>query len=225
MQDVFTTLTLAFASMDALTVYAAGFALIVICGLGLPLPEDITLLTMGYLTYLPLPDGSSRPHASVVLATLAGFVGCMGGDGVMFAIGRRYGMSIIGRRPFSWILTSKRLDRACQIMDRHGPKILFAARFMPGIRSVGFFTAGSLGTPYLRFLTYDGLAAMISVPFFVFSGWYWGENIDRAIAYVRRAEHGMFVVIGVVTLVTVLKAIRSRRRDGVLARAVAEDAQ
>jgi membrane protein DedA with SNARE-associated domain len=218
MHDFFTTLTLSLASLDAIAVYAIGFAVIVVCGLGLPLPEDITLLTMGYLTYLPMPDGSPRPHASVMLGTIAGFIGCMGGDGVMFGIGRRYGMSIIGRRPFSWLLTPGRLDRARRIMDQHGPKILFAARFMPGIRSVGYFTAGSLGTPYLRFLTYDGLAAMISVPFFVFSGWHWGSNIEWAIAQVHHAEHGMLALIGLVTVVTVLKAMRARRREASFAR-------
>ena len=218
MESFLTTLTLALASLDALSVYAIGFAVIVVCGLGLPLPEDITLLTMGYLTYLPMPDGSPRPHASVLLATIAGFVGCMGGDGVMFAIGRRYGMSIIGRRPFSWLLTPERLERARKVMDQHGAKILFAARFMPGIRSVGFFTAGSLGTPYARFLIYDGLAAMISVPFFVYSGWYWGSNIEWAIAQVRRAEHGMLILIAIVAAVTVLKAIRSRHREAVVTR-------
>ncbi len=213
MQDYFTTLTIALASLDALSVYAIGFAVIVICGLGLPLPEDITLLTMGYLTYLPMPDGSPRPHASVILGTFLGFLGCMGGDGIMFGIGRRYGMSIIGHRPFRWLLTPTRLARARKVMDHHGPKILFAARFMPGIRSVGYFTAGSLGTPYLRFLTYDGLAAMISVPFFVYAGWHWGSNIEWAIAQVRHAEHGMLALIAVVTVITVLKAIVARRRD------------
>jgi membrane protein DedA with SNARE-associated domain len=219
MEAFLTTLTVSLASLDALSVYAVGFAVIVVCGLGLPLPEDITLLAMGYLTYLPMPDGSPRPHASVVLASLAGFLGCMGGDGIMFAIGRRYGMSVIGRRPFRWLITPDRLERARKIMDQHGPKILFAARFMPGIRSVGFFTAGSLGTPYARFLTYDGLAAMISVPFFVYSGWYWGSNIEWAITQVRHAEHGMLILIGVVTAITVLKALRARsRREAVVTR-------
>jgi membrane protein DedA with SNARE-associated domain len=213
MEDFFSTLTIALASLNGLSIYAIGFAVIVVCGLGLPLPEDITLLTMGYLTYLPLPNGASREHASVVVAIIAGFLGCMGGDGVMFWIGRRFGLGVIKMRPFRWLLTPARLARARTIMDRHGPKILFAARFMPGVRTVGYFTAGSLGTSYLRFLTYDGLAAAISVPFFVFAGFYWGTDIDWAIAQVRRAEHGMLIVIAVVTVTTIVKAVRARRRD------------
>ncbi|MBN2193034.1 MAG: DedA family protein [Polyangiaceae bacterium] len=217
MDAFFTWLTLSLGSFDAITVYAIGCLIIVICGLGLPIPEDITLLTMGYLTHLPLPDGSPRPHGSVLLASIMAFVACMAGDGIMFAIGRRYGLSIAGHRPFRWVLTPPRIEHARQIVAKHGPKMLFAARFMPGLRSVGFFTAGSLGTPYLKFLTYDGLAAMVSVPSFVFAGWYWGDNIDWAIVQVRHAEHGMLVLIGVVALMTVIKAWWSRRREGATA--------
>jgi membrane protein DedA with SNARE-associated domain len=148
----------------------------------------------------------------------------MGGDGLMFFIGRRYGMKIIGRRPFVWLLTPPRLARATHVMEQHGAKILFAARFMPGLRTVTYFTAGSLGTHYSRFVTYDGLAATISVPFFVFCGWHWGSNIEWAITQVRHAEHGMLVLILVVTVVTMLKALRSRRRDSAFQHASARAA-
>ncbi len=213
MDEFFTWLTLALESSDALTVYLVGSAVIVVCGLGLPIPEDITLLTMGYLTYLPLPDGTPRPHASVPLASMMAFLACMGGDGIMFSIGRRFGLDIVRHRPFRWVLTPKRIERARHVVQAHGPKMLFAARFMPGLRSVGFFTAGSLGGPYLKFLTYDGLAAAISVPSFVFAGWYWGADIDWAIAQVRRAEHGVLLLIVLVIALAVAKAWWSRRRE------------
>lgn len=206
-------LMLSFGAVDALVVYAVGFLVLVICGVGLPIPEDITLLTMGYLTYLPLPDGSPRPHANVLLAIGIGFLGCMCGDGVMFALGRRYGLRLLGRRPFCWLLTASRIERARRTVERHGPKMLFAARFMPGVRSVGFFTAGLLGTPYLRFVTFDGLAAAISVPFFVGAGWYWGADIDWALTQVRHAEHGVLALILVVTAGLLLKSWRARRQE------------
>jgi membrane protein DedA with SNARE-associated domain len=213
MDEFLTWLTLSLQSFDALTVYGVGFLVIVICGLGVPIPEDVTLLTMGYLTYLPLPDGSPRPHANIVLASAIAFVACMVGDGIMFSIGRRYGMSIVRHRPFRWVLTPARIERARRTVEHHGPKMLFAARFMPGIRSVGFFTAGSLGTPYLKFLTYDGLAGAISVPLFVFAGWHWGADIDHALTLVRRAEHGMLALVVVVTIALIAKAWWNRRRD------------
>ncbi len=217
MNEFFTWLTLALESSDALTVYLVGCAVITICGLGLPIPEDITLLTMGYLTYLPLPDGSPRPNASVPLASVMAFVACMAGDGIMFSIGRRYGLGIVSHRPFRWVLTPKRLEHARKVVQEHGPKMLFAARFMPGLRSVGFFTAGSLGIRYLTFLTFDGLAAALSVPAFIFAGWYWGADIDWAIAQVRRFEHGLLLLILLVIALVIAKAWWSRRREAAAA--------
>jgi membrane protein DedA with SNARE-associated domain len=212
MEQFLEQLAVSLATHNALVVYLVGFGVILVCGLGLPVPEDITLLTMGYLTHLPLPDGSPRPYASLALAMTAGFLGCMGGDGIMFAIGRRYGLQVVRHRPFSWVLTPKRIERAKRFIASHGPKVLFAARFMPGIRSVGFFTAGALGTPYFRFVAYDGLAALISVPFFVWAGWYWGDNIDWAISQVRRLEHGMLLVILTIAALMIAKALYGRRR-------------
>jgi membrane protein DedA with SNARE-associated domain len=200
------------ASFDALTVYGAAFGMLVVCGLGLPIPEDVTLLTIGYLTYLPMADGSPRPYANLQVAIVVGFLGCMVGDGIMFSIGRRYGLKLVGHRPFKWVLTPDRIEKAKGFLETHGPKVLFAARFMPGIRSVGFFTAGALGTPYYRFFTYDGLAALISVPFLVWAGWHWGHDIDWAITQVRNLEHGMVLVILGVAAVLIVKALLSRRR-------------
>jgi len=205
-------LAVSLAGFDALTVYSVGFGALVVCGMGLPIPEDLTLLSMGYLTYLPMPDGSPRPFAHLPLAILVGFFGCMVGDGIMFSIGRRYGLRLVSHRPFRWVLTPSRIEKAKGFIESHGPKVLFAARFMPGIRSVGFFTAGALGTPYYRFFIYDGLAALISVPFFVWAGWHWGRNIDWAIARVRNVEHGMVLLILAVIAVMVVKALFQRRR-------------
>ncbi len=213
MESLIEHFAVSLAGFNALSVYAVAFGALVVCGLGLPIPEDITLLSMGYLTYLPMPDGSPRPFASLQLAIAVGFLGCMVGDGIMFTIGRRYGLELVRHRPFSWVLTPGRIEKAKGFLDTHGPKVLFAARFMPGIRSVGFFTAGALGITYQRFFTYDGLAAVISVPFFVWAGWHWGHDIDWAIAQVRNIEHGMVLLIVGVALVMIVKALLLRRRS------------
>ena len=44
-----TEITTALMSLDGLTIYGIGFSVLLLCGLGLPVPEDITLLLMGYM--------------------------------------------------------------------------------------------------------------------------------------------------------------------------------
>lgn len=213
MDGLFGQLALSLASFDALSIYAIGFSVIVVCGLGLPIPEDVTLLTMGYMTYLPMPDGTPRPHAHVALAMIAGYAAVMGGDGIMFGLGARFGMRLARKRPFSWVINESRVKSAQRFIAKHGPKILFSARFMPGLRSVVFFTAGTLGTPYRRFVLFDGLAALISVPFFVGAGWYWGARIEWAIGKAKEVEHGILLVIVVSFLLMAIKAWWSRKKE------------
>src|ERR1700744_4112235 len=72
------------------------FGLLFACGLGLPLPEDIPLLLSGYL--VAQPPGSSG-KMNVVHAAVLAWGGIIGGDCVLYYLGRRYGLNI-PRVPF-----------------------------------------------------------------------------------------------------------------------------
>ena len=200
-----------FASMDGATIYGAGFAVLLLCGLGLPIPEDITLLLMGYMTYQSMPDGAARPHASIVTALAVGLLGVLVGDGFMFFLGRRFGVRLLERWPFSSLGANGRLARARAFLQRNGPKVLFSARFMPGVRSIVFLTSGTLGIRYPVFLFYDGIAALISVPALVLAAWHWGAQFDRVIEKARTAENGVLILILVAVGVVVAKQLWSKR--------------
>ncbi len=198
-------------SFDATTIYALGFGVLLLCGFGLPVPEDITLLLMGYMTYRALPDGTPRPGADVVVATCVGLAGVMIGDGCMFTLGRRLGVRLLGRWPFRSMFGRGRLEQAQGFLTRNGAKVLFSARFMPGLRSVVFFTSGTLGISFGRFLIYDGAAALLSVPALVFSSWYWGAQFDEVVAKARAAEHGILAVILLLAAFFGVRAWRAQR--------------
>ncbi|MFQ5423837.1 MAG: DedA family protein [Phycisphaerae bacterium] len=141
------------------------FGLLVVlmaAGLGLPLPEDIPLLAAGWLV--------SEGHANLELMMLAGLVGVLAGDGLMFYMGRRYGSHLVEHRWFRRVLKPWLLESARRRFIDHGAKIVFVARFMPGLRAVMFVTAGIFRVPYWKFLTFDGTAALISVPLWIWVG-------------------------------------------------------
>ena len=206
MPEWFTDVVTWLMSLDGATIYAIGFTVLLACGLGLPVPEDITLVLMGYMTYVSMPDGAPRPHANVWLATFVGLSGVMIGDGFMFFLGRKFGNKLVHVWPFRPMLADGRREKAEAFLGRQGPKVLFSARFMPGLRSVVFFTSGTLGIRFSRFVLYDGLAALISVPLLVVSAWYWGAQIDAVITKARQAEHGILAVIVVIALAWAGKA-------------------
>ena len=73
--------------------------------------------------------------------------------------------------------------------------MIFAARFMPGLRAPIFFSAGTLHLPYRVFLFYDGGAALISVPLIIGSVYYFGDELDRVVRVIQRVEHSLAIVL------------------------------
>jgi membrane protein DedA with SNARE-associated domain len=169
------------------TAYLAVFGILLICGLGVPIPEDITLIAGGLLVYY----GESH-LASMILVSLAGV---LLGDAFIFWLGHKYGRRIAGRGFFKKLLPSERLDSVSKTFRERGTKLLFAARFMPGLRAPIFFSAGTLHVPFRTFLFYDGGAALLSVPAIVGSVYYFGEHLDRVIHIIQRTEYLILALI------------------------------
>jgi membrane protein DedA with SNARE-associated domain len=197
-------------------ILAIAFGILLLCGFGLPIPEDITLVLCGYATFLNV--GHSWPHA--LLAVGVGLLGVLVGDGIMFTLGRRFGKELAVRFPFKQILGNGRLEKTLEYLNQNGAKMLFTARFTPGLRSVVFFTSGHAGIPLKTFLFYDGLAAMLSAPALVLSSWYWGEQIQEVVKKAQRAEHGIAIVILVIAAGLGLHHWLSVRRKKAAATAV-----
>ena len=169
------------------TAYALVFFILLACGFGIPIPEDITLIAAGILAYYKAAD---------VWGMIAiGLAGVMVGDGAMFMLGRRYGLAIAKKPIIAKILPEARIQYVSEVLKKRGNKILFAARFMPGLRSPLFFTAGALGVPTRVFFCYDGMAALISVPAIIYSVYHFGHEMETIIATIRKANHGIVLVI------------------------------
>ena len=80
--------------------YAAVFFVLVICGFGVPIPEDLTLVTGGVISGL----GYTNSHWMVVV----GMLGVLAGDGFMFVAGRVWGQKILKFKPIARVMTPKR---------------------------------------------------------------------------------------------------------------------
>jgi membrane protein DedA with SNARE-associated domain len=179
------------SGLDGLTAYGAIIGLLLVCGLGVPLPEDITLIAAGIL--------STLGQVSLPGAMAAGFFGVMVGDTFMFMLGR-----LLGRRAFRLpvirtIMTPKRIAMAERKVIRNSKFICFTARFLPGLRSPIFMTAGTLGVSAWTFLALDGFAALISVPVWILAGHWFGQNLDLTLHYAERLQFaflgGIVVII------------------------------
>ena len=174
------------SQLEGWTAYSAIVGLLLICGLGVPLPEDITLAAAGILSAL----GS----ISIYGAIAAGFFGVMAGDAFLYTVGRVYGRRAFGLPLIRAIMTPRRIALAERKLLRNSLFICFTARFLPGLRSPIFLMAGITGVRPIVFYGLDGFAALISVPLWVLIGHFVGENLDVALKVVEKVQLSLLAV-------------------------------
>lgn len=154
--------------------YPAVFALLAATGTGLPVPEDVVLLTAGTVC--------STGHALFFAMVPVAVFGVFTGDTLLFRIGRKLGPKVIEHPKLSKVLTAERVSRVRARFDRWGVWTVFVARFLPGVRMPTFLLAGSMGISQQRFWLADGLAVSVFAPLMVFVGFRFGAD---ALPYVR----------------------------------------
>ena len=185
--------------------YVAVFAALLLCGAGIPLPEDITLVAGGVIAGL----GYANVHAMAAVAV----VGVLAGDAAMFLLGHRYGARIMRWPPVAWLLTPARYAKVQEKFARYGNRLLFLARFLPGMRTAVYLSAGATHrVSFLRFLLLDGLAALISVPVWVYLGYAGANNREWLAMWIGRGQHGAWILAGLLALALLMLWWRRRRR-------------
>jgi membrane protein DedA with SNARE-associated domain len=175
------------------------FAVLMACGVGLPLPEDVSLVTGGYLSSLGVVD--------FLPMLVVAFAGILAGDFLIFSAGRRYGSGLVTSRWISRIISEEKRCRVEGYFARYGERLVFAARFVPGFRAVTYFVAGASPMETWKFLAFDGIAACVSVPVWMGLGRKFGRHLPH---WTQWAVLGVAVAaIGFVALT----ALRRRRED------------
>lgn len=149
--------------------YLTPFAILVLCGFGLPVPEEVTLLGAGFLLF------QGRVELAPIMAVC--FLGTLIGDSIPFWVGRRFGRQALRNRIVRRAVHPERMRGIMRRFERQGVRAVFACRFIPGMRLPAWFTAGTLGMPYARFILVDALGAAILTPLFILVGRASGEKV------------------------------------------------
>lgn len=182
------------------------FAALVAGGLGVPLPEDLLLLSAGVLAHrgvLPVP-----------VAYAVCFVGVLCGDTVLFLVARRLGTAVYTSRRTRHLFPPERREHLQRLYAKHGSRMVFGGRFMSVLRVPVFAMAAVEGMPLRRFLLWDGLALCVSSPVVVTLGYVFSYSVDRVSRGLGRVEH-VLAITAVVALVVVLttRRLRARREE------------
>lgn len=188
--------------------YVAIFGVLLLCGMGLPLPEEIPVLTAGVLA----SSGHLRPWWALGTCLF----GIMAGDSFIYYLGRRWGPRVLEHRLAQKLLNPDRQAKIMKYFDRYGARIIFVARFLPGIRAPLFLTVGMMRVPYWLFFAMNGSAALLSTPLCFWIGYYFTDKMEEILNLRDRAH---FWGLGIVAISLVLWLIvhrwwnRSRNRS------------
>ncbi len=182
------------------------FFILLLCGLGIPIPEDIILITAGiWSTSVGFPW---------LVASLIMYAGVILGDSIIFLLGRKFGTRLLAMNGIKRIFPAAKQERVRLMFARHGTKGLFIARFLPGVRAPFFCTAGAMHVPFVRFVSYDGLAALLSVPAFVWLGhWLWArfsEDIGALHEAISKTHFWTLIATAGIVLITAVVIIWRR---------------
>ena len=186
--------------------YFAVLFVLIICGFGVPIPEDITLVSGGVISGL----GYTNVHIMLVVSLL----GVLLGDSTMYWLGRIYGVKILRFRPIRKLLTLKRLRLVRSKFDQYGNRVLFTARFLPGLRAPIYMVSGiTRRVSFIRFVLIDFAAAIISVPIWVYLGDFGASNMDWLREQIERGQHIIYALIGLLALYLAFKWYKGRNKQ------------
>ena len=200
--------------------YSSVFGVLILCGLGLPIPEDVSLLAGGIISGL----GYTNVHIMFGIS----MAGVLIGDSMIFFIGRKFGERFfLKHHVVGGKISHKRVMAIQKWFERYGKRVIFAGRFMPGLRALIFATAGiTCYFPYRTFILIDLLAALISVPIWVYLGYYGATNVDNLMKWIYRGKIGVAVLAGAVIVIVIIVTLvkrKIRKLEEKLESSVAED--
>jgi len=186
--------------------YWAVFLVLLACGFGVPIPEDVTLVSGGVISGL----GYTNVHWMLVVSML----GVLVGDSTMYWLGRIYGEKIRQFPLIRNIVTESRYVAVQERFEKQGNRLLFLACFLPGLRAVVYLVSGiTRRISFTRFLLVDFCAAIISVPVWVYLGDYGAQQLDWLKEQVEHGQHTIFAVLGLVAIYFAFKWFKGQKKQ------------
>ena len=184
--------------------YPAVYLLLLACGLGAPLSEDLIVITGGMVV---------SQGGILWLMMVTAWAGKLSGDLMLFRIGWKLGPRAHHAKHFGKLLKPERIARVDRFFQRFGVLAVFFARFLPGLRAPTYLIAGVSRFSGWKFAIADGTAAMISAPLMTYLGYRFGLSALHAIEHSGRWVLVVVGAIAIAAFVVWLLSRRSKRRE------------
>ncbi|HXS26417.1 MAG TPA: DedA family protein [Steroidobacteraceae bacterium] len=182
---------------DIVSVYGYGAVALAAAleGIGIPVPGETMLVLASVYAGL-------TGHLSIVLVVVAAAGGAIAGDNAGYWIGRELGGRLLRHRTRRGVLNERRLRIGQYLFARHGGKVVYFARFLAVLRTLGAFLAGYNRMSWRRFVLFNGAGGSSWALAFGAAAYLLGNGIHRVLGPASIA--GLIVAAAVVAALAVL---------------------
>lgn len=202
-------------------VYVSMVGIMYASSFGLPIPEEVALVSTGLVCYIGMNNPPPHPGATpinVYIAAIVAFLSVFSSDLIIYALGRFYGKKVLNlrfMRPYQ-----NKMTKIMVWTQKYGHWAASIFRFTPGLRFPGHFSCGMMGLPLWKFALVDGTAALLSVPTQIFLIAYYGEKIIHTIKEFNMVVGAIAIVGGIIYIIHLIRKrkMEKRRKERELAR-------
>lgn len=184
--------------------HASLFAGVLAEQLGLPLPAAPLLLAAGALA----SAGKLNLAVALLLAVAASLIG----DTVWYYLGKTRGMAVLRLLCKISLEPDACVRKTNAAYSKHGTRWLLFAKFIPGVSTVAPPMAGFHRVNFWKFIAMDGMGASLWAGAFLFSGWWFGGQIETVAAHMDRLSGWMVLALVGVSVIYILFKLIERTR-------------
>jgi len=173
------------------------------------LPGDSLLFAAGTFCAGVTKDGDMAQLNLWIVLSLLIFAAILG-DGLNYYFGKTIGLKVLtwkikGRQ----IVKQKYIDKTHEFYEKHGPKTIIIARFVPIVRTFAPFVAGIGQMEYSKFIRFNIVGGVLWVVSLTLLGYFFG-NLEFV---QNNFETVIFGIIGLSLLPMIIEFIRHKLKN------------
>ena len=168
-----------------------------------PIPGDLLLAFGGFL----VAEQVLAAVPLVVVSTIGGAVGYMH----MYYFGRRWGVKAIDHRWLAWVGT-RRISRSLAWIRRYGLGMVYANRFISGLRSVIALASGMSKLPTGKTVLAASISSVVWTILMVMAGYWLGTNWSLVEVGLQRYGLGLGLLIAIGATSVLLRRILTKNK-------------
>jgi membrane-associated protein len=174
------------------------------------LPGDSLLFAAGTFCAGVVNDNGEVAELNLWIVLTLLIIAAILGDGLNYFFGKKIGLSVLkwkirGRQ----LVKQKYIDQTHAFYEKHGPKTIIIARFVPIVRTFAPFVAGIGEMSYKKFVQFNIVGGMAWVLGLTLMGYFFGN-----LSFVQENfEIVIFGIIGLSILPMIIEIVRVKMKS------------